>query len=109
MIRKGKAVPLQARIGPERSRKFRFPDYMKTTQDGGKVVNPTHRLPLPPGNSPGTHFCQRLSRSQGHSAIERIMSMKNSNDIIWNRTSDLPICSTAPYPLCHSGLQYDDR
>jgi len=25
-----------------------------------------------------------------------IMSIKNSNDIIWNRTSDLPICSTAP-------------
>ena len=23
------------------------------------------------------------------------MSMKNANDTIWNRTSDLPICSTA--------------
>jgi len=23
--------------------------------------------------------------------------MKNSNDTIWNRTSDLPICITAPY------------
>ena len=22
--------------------------------------------------------------------------MKNSNDTIWNRTSDLPICSTVP-------------
>ena len=31
------------------------------------------------------------------------MSMKNSNDTIWNRTSDLPICSTAPYPLCQRG------
>ena len=29
--------------------------------------------------------------------------MKNSNDTIWNRTSDLPICSTAPYPLCYRG------
>jgi len=27
------------------------------------------------------------------------MSMKNSNDTGWNRTSDLPICSTAPKPL----------
>ena len=26
------------------------------------------------------------------------MSMKNSNDTIWNRTSDIPICSTAPRP-----------
>ena len=23
--------------------------------------------------------------------------MKNSNDTFWNRTSDFPICSTAPY------------
>ena len=29
-----------------------------------------------PGNIPGTHFCQRLSQSQGHSAARRITSMK---------------------------------
>jgi len=92
---KGKAVPLQAPSGPEGSRKLKFPDYMTTAQDGGKAVNPTHRPPLPPGNVPGTHFCNRLSRLQGHSAIGRIISMKNSNDTIWNRTGDLPICSTA--------------
>ena len=28
---------------------------MTTAQDGGKVVSLTHRLPLPPGNAPGTH------------------------------------------------------
>jgi len=28
---------------------------MTTTQDGGKV-SLTHRPPLPPGNTPGTHF-----------------------------------------------------
>ena len=27
------------------------------TQEGGKVVSLTHRQHLPPGNSPGTHFC----------------------------------------------------
>jgi len=37
---------------------------------------------LPPGITPDTHFCWRLSRLQGHSAIERITSMKNSNDTI---------------------------
>jgi hypothetical protein len=52
-----KAVPLQAWSGPEDSRKIRFPDYMTTAQDGGKVVSLTHRPPLPPGNTPGTHFC----------------------------------------------------
>jgi len=51
------AVPLQAWSGPEGSRKLRFPDYMKTAQDSGKVVSLTHRPPLPPGNAPGTHFC----------------------------------------------------
>jgi hypothetical protein len=79
---KGKAVPLQASSRPEGSRKLRFPDYMRTVQDGGKVVSLTHRLPLPPGNAPGTHFCLRLSRPQGRSAIGRIMSMKNSYDTI---------------------------
>ena len=54
---KDKAVPLQAWSGPEGSRKLRFPDFMTMAQDGGKVVTLTHRPPLPPGNTPGTHFC----------------------------------------------------
>jgi hypothetical protein len=54
---KGKSVPLQAWSGPEGSRKLRFPDYMTTAQDSGKVVSLTHRLPLPPGNTSGTHLC----------------------------------------------------
>ena len=54
---KGKTVPLQAWIGSEGSRKLRFPDFMTTAQDGGKVVSLTHRPPLPPGNTPGTHLC----------------------------------------------------
>jgi hypothetical protein len=51
-----KAVPLQAWSGPEGSRKLRFPDFMKTAQDGGKVVSLTHWPPLPPENVLGTHF-----------------------------------------------------
>ena len=54
---KGKAVPLQAWTRPQDSRKLRFPDYVTTAQDGGKVVSLTHRPPLPPENNPGTHFC----------------------------------------------------
>ena len=56
-IYRGKSVPLQAWCGPEDSRKLRFPDFMATAQGGGKVVSLTHRPRLPPGNSPGTHFC----------------------------------------------------
>ena len=69
----GKAVPLHGWSGPEGSRKLRFPDIMTTAQDGGKVVSLMHRRPLPPGNAPGTHFCYRLCRPQGHSAIGRIL------------------------------------
>ena len=53
---KAKAGLLQARSGPEGSRKLRFPDFMTTAQDGGKVVSLTHRPPLPTGNTSGTHF-----------------------------------------------------
>ena len=46
----------------------------QSTNEGGKVVSPTHRPPLPPppplpGNIPGTHFCQKLSQPQGHGSI----------------------------------------
>jgi len=38
-------------------RKLRFADFIPMAQDCGKVVSLTHRPPLPPGNTPGTHFC----------------------------------------------------
>ena len=53
---KGKAAPLQARSGPEGSRKLRYPNFITTAQEGGKFVSLTHRPHLPPGNPPGTHF-----------------------------------------------------
>ena len=57
LVKKGEAVPLEAWSGPEDSRKLRFPDFMTTAQDDGKVVSLTHRSHLSPGNAPGTHFC----------------------------------------------------
>jgi len=73
LVLKCKAVPLQAWTGPEGSRKLRLSDFVTTAQDGGKVVTLTHRPLLPPRNTPGTHFCSRLSRPQGHGAIGRIL------------------------------------
>ena len=52
----------------------------------------------PSGDIPDTHFCQRLSRDQGHSATGTIMSMKNSSNTIRFRTRDLPACSAVPQP-----------
>jgi hypothetical protein len=58
VIVKSKAIPLQVLTGPEGSRRLRLPDLLRqSAHEGGKVVSPTHRPPLPPGNIPGTHFC----------------------------------------------------
>jgi hypothetical protein len=58
---------------------------------------PTGRL-YSPGNIPGTHFCYRIGRPQGHSAAGRILSMKNSSDTIRKRTRALPACSAVLQP-----------
>ena len=44
-------------VAQKGSRKMRFPDFVTTAQDSGKVVSLTHWPPLPPGNTPDTHFC----------------------------------------------------
>jgi len=67
------SVLLQAWSGPEGSRKLRLPDFVTTAQGGGKVVS-------------GRLYPDRKD----------YMSMKISNNTIWDRTSDLPICSTTP-------------
>jgi hypothetical protein len=55
---------------------------------------------------PGTDFCWRLSRSDGHSAAGRIKSMKNSSDPNRNRTRNLPACNavTQPTPKIQKSL-----
>ena len=93
---KGKAIPLQAWTalhGFQEVEAHRFQDSRHT-----KVVMSalrTGRL-YSPVNIPGTHFCWRLSQLQGHSAARRNMSMKNSSDMIGDRTRDLPVCSAVP-------------
>jgi hypothetical protein len=62
---KGKAVPLQAWSGPTFSGKLRFPDFMTTAQDGGKVVSLKHRPSLPPGITPGYLFLLEAESTPG--------------------------------------------
>ena len=40
----GKSVSLQAWTGPEGTRELRFPDFVTTAHDGGKVTLRTDRL-----------------------------------------------------------------
>jgi hypothetical protein len=67
----GNSIPLQASTGPERSRRLRLPRFPDNRNM--KVV----RFPVlrngrlyPPGKIPGTNFCYRLSRSQGHNPFQ---------------------------------------
>ena len=60
-----KSVPLQAWSGSEVSRKLRFPDYMTTAQDGGKVVSLTPQLPLPTRKYPWYSFLLEAESTPG--------------------------------------------
>ena len=59
----------QAQRVPE----VKFPRFRNNGTGQWQVVSLTHRLPLSPGNTPGTHFCWRLSRPQDQGVIGRIM------------------------------------
>ena len=50
----------------------------------------TGRL-YPPGNIPGTHFCQRLGRPQGHIAARGIRLMENTNEATRNRKRSIRV------------------
>jgi hypothetical protein len=95
----GKAIPIQAYNRPRGFQEVEAPrfwdsQHMKMARLSALC---TGRL-YPPDNIPDTHFPQRLSQPQGHSAATSIMSMKNANDTNGNRTCDLPACSAVPQP-----------
>jgi hypothetical protein len=56
----------------------------QSSHECGKLFRPTHR------------YSFLLEAESAHGG--RIISMKNSNDIIGNRTRDLPTCSALPQP-----------
>ena len=47
-----------------------------------------------------------LSQPHGHSAAGRIITMKNTNNTIWNRACDLPVCSALPRPTAPPQAQW---
>ena len=63
--------------GPGGSRKLKFPDFVTTAQDGGKVVSLTHRPPLPPENISWYSFLLKAESIPGPQCDRKdFMSMK---------------------------------
>jgi hypothetical protein len=73
------------------------------------IISPTHRLPSSPRNTPSTHFCYSLCQPQGHVAVGRITSMKNSSDPIGNQTHNLMACSPVPQPMALCASRWNDE
>jgi len=69
----------------------------QSAREGGNVVSPTRRPPLPPRTYPWYSFMLEALSIPGHSAAGRIMSMKNTN-YIGNRACDFPAFSAVPQP-----------
>jgi hypothetical protein len=78
----------------------------QSAHEGGRVVSPTHQPPLPPRKYFWYPFLLEAELTPGHSVIERIMSMKNSNDTIRIRTCDLPVVAQC---LTNCATAYDPR
>jgi hypothetical protein len=89
------AIPVRGRGGPQGCETLRLPHFRDNRlTDGGKVVSVTH---LPPFRKISSiHFCSRMSRPQGHNAVERIRSIEKPNVLSGNRSRNLPACSIVP-------------
>jgi hypothetical protein len=72
----------------------------QSTQGVVKFVSSTHRPHLPPGDTLGTLFSQRLSLPQEKISVGRIKSVKNRNDTTGNRTSDFSAVAQRTAPPC---------
>jgi len=94
---KGKAVPLQAWSGPEGCRKLRFPDFMTTAHRMVVGCQPYAPAAFTPRKYSWYSFL--LGGWVGPWAkvlSEGFYVNEKSTDTSWVRSSDLPICSTAP-------------
>ena len=68
----------------------------QSTHEGGKVVNPTHRPPLPPRKYSWYSFLLEAKSTPEPQCGQK--DYVNYNDTIGDRNRDLPACSAVPQP-----------
>jgi len=90
---KGKAITIQVCTGLRSPGEWDSQISWKSAHKRGKIFRPKHRPPLFPRKYSWYLLLLEAKSTPGHSAAERITSMKNSNVTIRNRTRDLPFCS----------------
>jgi hypothetical protein len=73
----------------------------QSTHEGGKVVSPKHRPPLPQEIFLVLIFVRGWVDPRAIVRPEGLCQWKKSSDTIGNRTRDLPVCSAVPQPLRH--------
>jgi hypothetical protein len=100
-VTESKAIPLQAWTGPKGPRRLKDPRFQDNRHM--KVVRLTvlRTGRLYPQEIFQVLISVRGCLPQGHSAAGRIISMKNSNGTVGNRSRDFPVCSTVHQPLRH--------
>ena len=85
----------------------------QSAHEGGKVVSPTHRPPLPPSTYSWYSFLSEAKSTPGLECGQKVKSVKNSNGPIGNRARDFPAWSAEPQPTvaprapilpCRAGL-----
>jgi hypothetical protein len=74
--------------------------YRQSGHEGGGFI-PILRPPSFADVTISTHFYEKLSRPQDLSAAGNIKLMKNSSNIIGNRTREIPACCAVPRHLHH--------
>jgi hypothetical protein len=67
----------------------------QSAHEGGKVVSPTHRPPLPPNHRINYSWYSFLLEAE---SIPGPQCDRKNYGIIGNRTRDLPVCSAVPQP-----------
>jgi hypothetical protein len=68
------------------------------THEGGKVVSPTHRPPLPPRKYSWYSFLLEAESTPEPQCSRKDYVDESSSDTIGNRTRNLPACSAVPQP-----------